>query len=124
MRVTRLPSAVYSVLTAAFLGGGLAYLALPADTLVHVFSMPACPLVAIGDWVFLWRSLGASLLLLPTWTYSLKVLLCAWFGSPAPAAPAMLVLHGPAWMIRASTHVLQPLARISSDAPCAPPSMG
>ena len=48
MRVTKLPSAVYSGLTVAFLGGGLAYLAFPADTLVHVFSMPACPLVTLG----------------------------------------------------------------------------
>ena len=67
-------SAVYSTLTLAYLAAGAAYLTLPAETLVHVFSMPACPMVTMADWVFLWRCLGASLLCLPTWTYSLKVL--------------------------------------------------
>ena len=78
VRVSKLPSAVYSGLTVAFLGGGLMYLAFHADTLVHVFSMPTCPLVTIGDWVFLWRCIGASLLVLPTWTYSLKVGRLVW----------------------------------------------
>ena len=72
LRVRKPASAAYAALTAAYLGAGAAYLALPAEVLVHTFSVPACPLVTLPDWVFLWRCLGASLLVLPTWTFSLK----------------------------------------------------
>ncbi len=72
LRVRKPASGVYAALTAAYLGAGAAYLTLPAETLVHTFSVPACPLVTLSDWVFLWRCAGASLLVLPTWTYSLK----------------------------------------------------
>lgn len=65
-------SAVYSALTLAF-SGAAAYLAAPVETLKHVLCLPSCPLATLSDWVFLWRSTGAALLVLPAWTYSLKV---------------------------------------------------
>ena len=84
LRVRKPASGVYAALTAAYLGAGTAYLALPAETLVHMFSVPACPLVTLSDWVFLWRCAGASLLVLPTWTYSLKAWLLL---ASAPCVP-------------------------------------
>jgi hypothetical protein len=58
----------YALLTPAFYGAGLACMLTPEESLTNVF------LSARGeDCITLWRMFGASLLMLPTWTASLKV---------------------------------------------------
>lgn len=58
----------YALLTPAFYGAGLACLLTPVESLANVFLWARGP-----DAVTLWRMLGASLLMLPSWTVSLKV---------------------------------------------------
>ncbi|BDA43150.1 hypothetical protein COCOBI_04-1610 [Coccomyxa sp. Obi] len=67
MQIWGMKSAVYSALTVAILGAGSAYMAMPYESLMNVFTYTEGP-----DCIMLWRSIGAALLLLPTWTYNLK----------------------------------------------------
>eukprot|EP00884_Botryococcus_braunii_P017965 jgi/Botrbrau1/4852/Bobra.0032s0013.1 len=60
-------AAVYSLMTVALLGAGVGYIAAPEATLTGVFSYAKG-----ADILFLWRIIGSALLLLPTWTFTLK----------------------------------------------------
>ncbi|CAL8468866.1 g8407 [Coccomyxa elongata] len=59
--------AAYSILTLGILGAGASYIALPHESLTSVLPHATSP-----DCIMLWRSIGAGLLMLPTWTYNLK----------------------------------------------------
>ena len=59
--------AAYSLLTLGILGAGASYKALPHESLTSVLTHATSP-----DCIMLWRSIGAGLLMLPTWTYNLK----------------------------------------------------
>lgn len=67
MRVRGLKSAAYSALSVGILGAGTAYVIAPQESLHNVLPYARGP-----EAVMLWRSLGAALLMLPTWTYNLK----------------------------------------------------
>ena len=67
MQIRGMKSEVYSALTVAILGAGSAYMAMPYESLTNVFTYAKGP-----DCIMLWRSIGAALLMLPTWTYNLK----------------------------------------------------
>lgn len=67
MQIRGLKSMVYSALTVAILGAGSAYIAAPYESLTNVLTYTKGP-----DCIMLWRSIGAALLMLPTWTYNLK----------------------------------------------------
>ncbi len=67
-RVKNGKAVAYALLTPAFYGAGLACMLTPEESLTNVF------LYARGeDCITLWRMFGASMLMLPTWTVSLKV---------------------------------------------------
>ena len=68
MQIRGVKSAAYSALTVAILGTGIGYVIAPQESLHNVLPYARGP-----EAVVLWRSLGAALLLLPTWTYNLKV---------------------------------------------------
>ena len=68
MQVRGAKSAAYSALTVAILGAGAGYVIAPEESLHNVLPYAKGP-----EAVMLWRSLGAALLMLPTWTVSLKV---------------------------------------------------
>lgn len=67
MQIRGMKSAVYSALTVAILGAGSAFNAMPYESLTNMFTYAKGP-----DCIMLWRSIGAALLMLPTWTYNLK----------------------------------------------------
>lgn len=68
-------STTYSALTLPTMVMGISFFAAPAATLSSTFSR-----VANSDSLLLWRTYRAALLMLPSWTYSLKASLH--FGNP------------------------------------------
>ena len=77
----------YSGLTAATAGAGLAYLAAPEATLHAVFHELWERASAKPEAMFLWETIGASMLMLAPWTFSMKV------GQHASALPLALKLR-------------------------------
>jgi hypothetical protein len=75
LQVTGLKSLAYSALTAAFFGASAAYLLAPEHTLTGVLTWARTP-----DCILLWQAVGAAALMLPAWTFSLKVCTCSIFG--------------------------------------------
>lgn len=68
LQITGVKSAVYSVLTVAFFGAAAGYLVRPEATLTGVLTYAKSP-----DCILLWQAIGAAALMLPAWTFSLKV---------------------------------------------------
>ena len=68
LRPRNLNSAVYSLLTAAFLGLGGACILAPPGVLNGVLAHANTP-----DALLVWQSYGGALLLLPSWSFTLKV---------------------------------------------------
>lgn len=68
MQLRGVKSTVYSALTVAILGAGTGYLVAPYESMTNVFTYAKGP-----DCIMLWQCVGAALLMLPTWTYNLKV---------------------------------------------------
>ena len=68
LRPRNLNSAVYSLLTAAFLGLGGACILAPPGVLTGVLAHANTP-----DALLVWQSYGGALLLLPSWSFTLKV---------------------------------------------------
>lgn len=68
LQITGLKSLAYSALTVAFFGGAAAYLIRPELTLSGVLTLGTT-----NDCVLLWQAIGAAALMLPAWTFSLKV---------------------------------------------------
>jgi len=60
--------AVYSAMTAGFLGLGAAYIWASPDLVTKILAHANTP-----DAIVLWRSIGAALLVLPAWGVTLKV---------------------------------------------------
>lgn len=68
VRPRNVNSTVYSVLTAAFLGVGAACIWAPPELLTGILAHANTP-----DAILLWRSISAALLVLPSWSVTLKV---------------------------------------------------
>ena len=68
LRPTNINSAVYSAMTAAFLGLGGAYIWASPEVVASIMTHANTP-----DALVLWRSIGAALLVLPSWGVTLKV---------------------------------------------------
>lgn len=69
LRPRNINSAVYSVMTAAFLGLGGAYIWASPEVVTRIMTHANTP-----DALVLWRSIGSALLVLPAWGVTLKVL--------------------------------------------------
>lgn len=68
LHVTGFRSAAHSLLSVAFFGAAAAYLAAPEATLTGVLTYARS-----RDCILLWQAVGAAVLMLPAWTFSLKV---------------------------------------------------
>lgn len=69
LRPRNINSAVYSATTLAFLGMGAAYIWAPTELVTKIIAHANTP-----DATVLWRSIGATLLVLPSWGVTLKVM--------------------------------------------------
>ena len=69
LRPRNINSAVYSAMTAAFVGLGGAYIWASPEVVTSIMTHANTP-----DALVLWRSIGAALLVLPAWGVTLKVL--------------------------------------------------
>lgn len=68
LRPRNINSTVYSAMTLAFLGLGATYICAPPDIITNIIAHANTP-----DAMLLWRSIGATLLVLPSWGVTLKV---------------------------------------------------
>ena len=68
LHITGVKSATYSVLTFAFFSAAAGYLVRPEATLKGVLTYAKS-----RDCILLWQAIGAAALMLPAWTFSLKV---------------------------------------------------
>ena len=68
LRPRNINSTVYSAMTVAFLGIGASYIWAPPELVTKIIAHANTP-----DAMVLWRSIGATLLVLPSWGVTLKV---------------------------------------------------
>ena len=68
LRPRNINSTVYSAMTLAFLGLGATYICAPPDIITNIIAHANTP-----DAMLLWRSISATLLVLPSWGVTLKV---------------------------------------------------
>ena len=68
LRPRNINSTAYSAMTVAFLGIGAGYIWAPPELATKVIAHASTP-----DAIVLWRSIGATLLVLPSWGVTLKV---------------------------------------------------
>ena len=72
LHVTGFKSAAYALLSVTFFGTAAAYLVAPEATLTGVLTYARS-----RDCILLWQAVGAAALMLPAWTFSLKVRMSA-----------------------------------------------